>query len=77
MEIQFDDCCSTVGLLAVSQIGLEPMSGVPGTLLFSHCNMAWTSFVQAGVQGVDVLILLIAFFSARCGSHISVRFLIY
>jgi hypothetical protein len=30
-----------------------------------------------GVQGVKVLILFGAFFSAKCGSSVSARFLIY
>jgi hypothetical protein len=47
--------CSPVGLLDVSQAG-------SGALLFSQCNVAWRSFVQAGVQGVGLLIFLGAFF---------------
>jgi hypothetical protein len=43
-----DNWCSPVGMLNVSQAGLELASGGMGTLLFSQCNMAWRSFVQAG-----------------------------
>jgi hypothetical protein len=39
---------SPVGLLDVSQAGLEPVSGGTGALLFSQCNVAWRSFVWAG-----------------------------
>jgi hypothetical protein len=56
---------------------LEPASGSAGALLFSQCNVAWRSFDRLGVQGVEVLILLGAFFSDKCGSSISARFLIY
>jgi hypothetical protein len=49
-------------LVCVSQAGLEPVSSSVGALLFSQCNMAWRSFVRAGVQGVGVLILLGGFF---------------
>jgi hypothetical protein len=40
--------CSPVGLLDVSQAGLEPASGDTGALLFSQCKVVWRSFVQAG-----------------------------
>jgi hypothetical protein len=40
--------CSPVGLPDVSQAGLEPVSGRAGALLFSQCNVAQRSFVQAG-----------------------------
>jgi hypothetical protein len=33
-----------------------------GAVLFSQCKVAWTSFLQARVQGVEVLILLGALF---------------
>jgi hypothetical protein len=38
------------------------VSGDVEALLFSQCNVAWRSFVQAGVYVVEVLILLGAFF---------------
>jgi hypothetical protein len=41
------------GLLNVSQIGLEPVSGGGRALLFSQCNVAWRCFLC-----VKVLILL-------------------
>jgi hypothetical protein len=42
---------SPIGLLVVSQAGLEQASGGVGALLFSQCNMAWRSFVWAGGSG--------------------------
>jgi hypothetical protein len=57
--IPHDAYCSPVGLPTdVSQADLEPVSGGTLALLFSQCNLVWRSFVQAGVQGVEVLILL-------------------
>jgi hypothetical protein len=71
-------CCLFAHLLVcVSQAGLELVSGSIGALLFSQCNVAWRSFVQSGVRGVGVLLLLCGFFSAKCASSISARFLIY
>jgi hypothetical protein len=40
--------CSSVGLLDVSQGGFKPESCSLGALLFSWCNTAQRSFVQAG-----------------------------
>jgi hypothetical protein len=39
--------------------------------------VVWRSFVQAGVRGVRVLLILDGFFSAKYGSSTSARFLIY
>jgi hypothetical protein len=44
-EIPHDAWCSPVGLLNVSQTGLEPASGGTGFFLFSQCNMEWRGFV--------------------------------
>jgi hypothetical protein len=57
-----DTWCSPVSLLDVSQAGLEPVSGSAAVLLFSQCNMVWRNFPWAGVQGVEVLIVLAALF---------------
>jgi hypothetical protein len=51
-----------VGLLDVSQAGLELAFGIAGTLLFSQCNMAQRGFVLTVFQGVEALIPLGAFF---------------
>jgi hypothetical protein len=64
--------CSPVGLLDVSQAGLEPASGGPGALLFSQCNV-----VQAGVSGCGSPGSSWCFFSAKYGSSVSAKFLIY
>jgi hypothetical protein len=66
--------CSPVGLLDVSQAGLELVSGGAGALLFSQCNVAWRSFVQAGGSGCRSFASSWFFFSAKCGSSISVKF---
>jgi hypothetical protein len=58
-------CC----LLNVSQGGLESASGSAGALLFSQCNVASRSFVQA--KGSGCLI------SAKYVSSVSARFFIY
>jgi hypothetical protein len=42
---------SPIGLPDVSQASLERASGGMGALLFSQCNVAWRSFVQAGGSG--------------------------
>jgi hypothetical protein len=42
---------SPVGLLNVSEAGLEPVSGGTSSLLFSQCKVAWRSFVWAGGSG--------------------------
>jgi hypothetical protein len=46
--------CSLVGLLHVSQAGLELASGGTRGLLFYQYNVVYRTFVQAGVQGVKV-----------------------
>jgi hypothetical protein len=46
-EMLHDAWCSPVGLLNVSQAGLEPASGDTGALLFSQCSMVWRSFIWA------------------------------
>jgi hypothetical protein len=67
-EYLHDICCSSVGLLNVSQAGLELASDSTGALLFSQCHMVWRSFVWASFW---------CFISAKYGSSISARFLIY
>jgi hypothetical protein len=69
--------CSPVGLLNVSQAGLEPVSGGAEALLFSHCNVAWRSFVWAGESGCQSFDSSWCFSSAMCGSSFSAKFLIY
>jgi hypothetical protein len=69
--------CSPVGLLDVSQAGLELAYGDAGALLFFQCNVAWRSFVWAGGSGCWSLDSSWFFFSAKCGSSISARFFIY
>jgi hypothetical protein len=64
-------------LVCISQASFEPASGSTGALLFSLCNVVWRSFVQVGGLGVGVLLILGGVFSAKCGSTISARFLIY
>jgi hypothetical protein len=59
-------------LVCVSQAALEPASGGAGAFLFSQCNVVWRNFVR-----VKVLILLVGFYSAKCGYSISAKFLIY
>jgi hypothetical protein len=48
-----------------------------GALLFSQCNMVWRSFVQAGGSGCQIFYSSLCSFSAKCGSSVSARFLIY
>jgi hypothetical protein len=72
-----DACCSLAGLLNVSQAGLELVSGGIGALLFSQCNMAWRSFVQAKVSGCWSFDSFWCFISTKCGTSFSARFLIY
>jgi hypothetical protein len=43
--------CSPVGLLNVSQAGLEPVSGGMAALLFSQCNVVWRSFPSVRGSG--------------------------
>jgi hypothetical protein len=54
--------CSPVGLLDVSQAGLEVAAGSWEALLFSECNVAWRSFVRLRFQGVEAMIPLGPFF---------------
>jgi hypothetical protein len=44
--------------------------------LFSQCNMVWRSFVQAEGSGCQSFDSFWCFFSAKCGSSISAKFLI-
>jgi hypothetical protein len=64
-------------LACISQAGLEPVSGGLGALLFSQCSVAWRSFVQPGGSGCCSFASSWSFFSAKGGSSISARFLIY
>jgi hypothetical protein len=43
----------------------------------SQCNVTWRSFVQAGGSGCKSFTYSWWFFSAKCGSRVSARFLIY
>jgi hypothetical protein len=72
-------CCLSAHLLVfISQAGLEPVSGSVGALLFSQCNVSWRSFVWTrGLRSQSFASSWCFFFSAKCGSSISVRFLIY
>jgi hypothetical protein len=49
--ILHDAWYSSVCLLNVSQVGLESLSGGVAALLFSQCNVAWSSFPQARCSG--------------------------
>jgi hypothetical protein len=64
-------------LVCVSQAGLELVSVGAGALLFSQCNVAWRSFVWAGGSGCWNFASSSCFFSTKCGSSVSARFLIY
>jgi hypothetical protein len=64
-------------LVCVSQAGLEPVSGSAGALLFSQCNVLGRSFVWAGGSGCQSFDSFWWFFSAKCGSSVSAKFLIY
>jgi hypothetical protein len=71
-------CCLFAHLLVrVFQADLELVSRGAGLLLFSQCNVAWRSFVQAGGLWCWSFASSWRFFSAKCGSSISARFLIY
>jgi hypothetical protein len=67
--------CSPVGLLDVSQEGLQLAFGELSCFL----SVTWCAeaLYGLGIQGVESLIPLGAFFSANFGSSISVKFLIY
>jgi hypothetical protein len=69
--------CSPVGLLDVFQAVLLLVSGGAGVLLFAQCNMAWRSFVWAGGLGCWTFDSSWCYFSDKCGSTVSARFLIY
>jgi hypothetical protein len=69
--------CSHIGLLDVSQTGLELASGSMGALLFSQCNLMWRSLVWDRGSGCGTPDSLWHFFSAKCGFSISAKFLIY
>jgi hypothetical protein len=69
--------CSPVGLLNVSQAGLELASGDEGALLFSQFNVVWRSFVQAVGSGCRSFDSSWCFISAKCGSSVLAIFLIY
>jgi hypothetical protein len=64
-------------LVCVSQAALELASGGTGALLFSQCNVAWRTFVQTGGSGCWSFASSWWVFSAKCGSSISAKFLIY
>jgi hypothetical protein len=67
--------CLPVGLLVVSQAGLEPAFGarveVAEPLLFSQCNMVQRSLVWAGGSGCGSPDSSWYFFSDKCGPSIS------
>jgi hypothetical protein len=67
-------CCLFAHLfICIFQAGLEPVSGSVGDLLFSQCNM-----VCAGDLGCwSFNSFWWFFFSAKCSSSISKKFLIY
>jgi hypothetical protein len=69
--------CSPVGLPDVSQADLELVSGSMGALLFSQCNVAWRSFVCARGSGYQSFDSSWCFLSAKGGSSVSAKFLIY
>jgi hypothetical protein len=57
-------CPWSVGLCLPSILGV--VSGGMGTFLFSQCNMAWRSFVQAVGLGCRSFACSWWFFSAKC-----------
>jgi hypothetical protein len=69
--------CSPVGLLDVSQEGLELASCGMGSLLFSQCNAVWRSFVQAVGSRCRRADSSWCFFPAKVGCSVSEKFLIY
>jgi hypothetical protein len=75
--ILHDTWCSPVGMLDVSQAGLELVSGGAGALLVSQCNVAWRNFVRARGSGCQSFDSSWYFISSKCGSSVSARFLIY
>jgi hypothetical protein len=69
--------CAPVGLPDVSREDLELVSGGMGILLFSQCNVTWRRFVLAESSGCSSFDSSWCFISAKCGSSVSARFLIY
>jgi hypothetical protein len=71
-------CCLFAHLfVCITKAGLEPESGSTGALLVSQCNMVWRSLLQAGSLGCRSFAYSWCYFSAKYGSSISARFLIY
>jgi hypothetical protein len=64
-------------LVCISQAGLEPASGCTGALLCSQYNVAWRSFVWARGSEYQNFASSWWFFSAKCCSSLSARFLTY
>jgi hypothetical protein len=62
------------GLLTISQVGLEPVSGSMAALLFSQCNMAWRSFPRARDSECQSFDCPCCFISTNCGSSVSAKF---
>jgi hypothetical protein len=71
-----DAWCSPVGLLNVSQAGLELASVSMGAFPFSQCKVVWRSCVGARDSGFQTFYSSWCFISAKCGYRISARFLI-
>jgi hypothetical protein len=69
--------CSLFGLLDVSHAGLEPAPGAlePSYLLsvMGHGEALY----ELGIQGAEILIVLGAFFSAKCDFSVSTSLFIY
>jgi hypothetical protein len=72
-----DAWCSLIGLLDVSQAGLELVSGGSGALLVSQCNIMCRSFVWVAGAECQSFDSSWCFISTKCGSSISARFLTY
>jgi hypothetical protein len=75
--IPHDTWFSPVGLLNISQAGLESVSGSMGALLFSQCNGVCRRFVWAGGSECQNFDSSWWFFPSNCGSSVSAKFLIY
>jgi hypothetical protein len=69
--------CSLVGLLDVCQASLEVASHNLEALLFPQFNVAWRNFVQARSSVCWIPHCSWWFLSAKCGSSVSAKFLIY
>jgi hypothetical protein len=71
------------GLMNVSQAGLEPAvevvtaAAAAAAHLFSQCNVAWRSFLQARASGCQSFDSSWCFISTQCGSVISTSFWSY